>query len=108
MTQIIQNITADPSCLVFRGQADKDGKTAVLDIWSMADVKEGTVIQSNYKIGFRMSDTNPERILLRDFEVTEVLDRRDLNGQWRIDKDKKNHQSAWKVKVIPWTKPIGS
>lgn len=105
---VIQNITADPTCLVFRGTTNKEGTEGTLDIWSLADVQPGTVIKSNYKLGFRMSETNPERMHFKEFEVTEVLERRDLNGQWDIDREKKNHQSAFKVTVIPYVKPIGA
>ena len=105
---IISNIPADPTCLIFNGEVNSEGTLATLNMWSMADVSTGTVIKSNWKLGFRMSDSNPERFVQRDFEVVDVLSQEDFKGQWTYDREKKNKQSKYTVTVIPWAMPIGS
>ena len=98
----IENISADCSCLIFKWETEKDGFAGIIEIWSDRKVEVGTEIRAKQSLDFRLQKDSYERFPVRDWVVTTIIENRDFKGQWTHDRERKNKNSYWKLRVAPY------
>jgi hypothetical protein len=98
---VLQNQTPKPTCLIFKQRPDADGYGGEMELWSDQIVEPGVNILSNQGMLLFPDDKAKQREYVRALEITNVISRRDFKGAWDEDRERKNNQTYYTVRVKP-------